>query len=157
VHDHAGDVQVSLLCRICHGVLCALPLECVEETMRPLTVHPMPGAPLFIQGLALVRGVPTPVVDAASLLGRETAGLTRFVTLKTGTRRVALAVNAVIGVIETPSDTVASLPSLFHNTPLDVIAAIGARDGELLVVLHHARLVPDQVWAAAVHAMGVSA
>jgi purine-binding chemotaxis protein CheW len=137
-----------LLCRM-GGMLCALPLEHVEETMRPLPVEPLAGVPSFVRGVALVRGIPTPVVDAALLLGSAASHPTqptRFVTVKAGTRRVALAVGAVLGVVAIPSSLVDALPPLFEHAGLTAIDTIGVLDGELLLVLRHTRLVPDEAW-----------
>src|SRR5688572_15607941 len=61
-----------LICRVSTRV-CALPLDAVVETMRPLVVEPVAGAPGFVSGLSIVRGEPIPVVDAARLLGTEVA------------------------------------------------------------------------------------
>jgi len=49
--------------------MCALPLEEVEETMRPLPVAPVVAAPVFVRGVCLVRGTPAPVMSLAVLLG----------------------------------------------------------------------------------------
>ena len=45
--------------------VCALRLEDVGETMRPLPVSPLPETAAFVLGLAIVRGAPTPVIDLA--------------------------------------------------------------------------------------------
>lgn len=135
-----------LLCRV-RDVLVALPLGQVEETMRPLAVERIVGVPSFVLGLAVSRGVPIPVVDACSLLGGEASPPKRFVTMKAGTRRIALAVDAVVGVVEIPPASVDGLPSLFQGAGLEAIAAIGALDSELLLVLCSARLVPEEAWA----------
>jgi purine-binding chemotaxis protein CheW len=129
-------------------VLCAIPVEHVEETMRPLPVESIAGVPVFVRGLAVVRGVPTPVVDAASLLSGVASHPTRFVTVRTGTRRVVLAVDAVVGIIEIPPDTVDVLPPLIQSYGLDAISAAGVLDADLLLVLRSTRLIPDDVWAA---------
>lgn len=115
--------------------------------MRPLPVESIGGVPAFVRGLAVVRGVPIPVVDAASLLSGNASHPTRFVTVKTGTRRVVLAVDAVVGIIEIPNDAVDVLPPLFQSNGLDAISAIGVLDADLLLVLRSTRLVPDDVWA----------
>jgi purine-binding chemotaxis protein CheW len=149
--DGGASIQegshLSLLCRVRHDVLCALPIEHVEETMRPLAVKPLAGVPSFIQGLTVVRGVPTPVVNMASLLSGETSHATRFVTAKMGARRIVLAVEAVVGVVEIPLESVNALPQLLQNAALDSISAIGVLDAELLLVLRSTRLIPADVWA----------
>ena len=115
--------------------------------MRPLPVEPIVGVPSFVKGLAIVRGIPTPVIDAASLLGGDASRPTRFVTVKTGTRRVVVAVDAVVGIVEIPPDAVDMLPPLFQSHGLDAFSAIGVLDANLLLVLQSTRLVPDDVWA----------
>ena len=44
---------------------CALPLEHVSETMRPLPVEPIAGVISPVAGVAIIRGGPVPVVDVA--------------------------------------------------------------------------------------------
>jgi purine-binding chemotaxis protein CheW len=139
------DRESSLLCRV-GGVLCAVPLHHVAETMRPLEVEPIAGVPSFVRGLAVIRGVPTPVVDAASLVGGGASRATRFVTVRTGTRCVALAVESVVGIAQIPAASLAALPQLLEDAA-DVVAAVGTLDSELLLVLRASRLVPDRVWA----------
>jgi purine-binding chemotaxis protein CheW len=69
------------------------------------------------------------------------------VTVKTGSRVVALAVDAVLGIRDVPTGSVDALPPLFQGIHLDVISAVGTLDSELLLVLRSARLVPEEVWA----------
>lgn len=139
--------HASLLCRVRTGVLCAVPLAHVEETMRPLTVVPMAAVPTFIQGISIVRGHPIPVIDVASLLGGAGSPTTRFVIVRTGTRHVALAVEAVLSVIEMRSGSVEELPLLLQGAELDAVSAIGVLDAEVLLVLRTTRLISDDVWA----------
>ena len=134
----------ALLCRIRRGV-CAIPLDDVVETMRPLPIEPAPGAPGFVLGLAIIRGRPLAVIDLARLLGDAGGPTTRFVTIRTGGREVALAVDAVIGVRTVTAAAVRELPPLLRDAGGAVVDAIGALDAELLFVLRGARLVPDAV------------
>jgi purine-binding chemotaxis protein CheW len=136
------------LCHARHDVLCALPLEQVVETMRPLETMPLSNVPSFIKGLALVRGVPTPVVDAASLLNGQPSSPTRFVSVKQGNVRVVLAVEDVVGVIAIPRDAAAAFPRLFQNFGSDAISAIGVLESDLLLVLQSTRLIPDDAWSS---------
>jgi purine-binding chemotaxis protein CheW len=125
----------------------------VGETMRPLPAEPLAGVPSFVRGLAIVRGRPTPVIDAAALLG-DAASLAdgdgaahRFVTVSPGDRPFMLAVDAVVGVMTLPGDVARGLPSLLQTPRLAAIAATGSLDGALLLVLEHGRVVPEGVWA----------
>jgi len=137
--------EFSLLCRV-GDLMCAVPLACVEETMRPLPVEAIAGVPPYVRGLAVVRGTPIPVVDAASLLSGGASHPTRFVTVKTGSRRIALAVDAVVGVVEIPPSSLEALPRLFQDASVDVIAAIGRLDADLLLVLRSSHLIPEEFW-----------
>jgi purine-binding chemotaxis protein CheW len=136
-----------LICRVSTRV-CALPLDAVVETMRPLVVEPVAGAPGFVSGLSIVRGEPIPVVDAARLLGTEVASPSRLVTLRAGTRRFALAVDAVLGVRALDPGSLAVLPPLLDELG-DVVTAIGTLDAQLLLVLRASRLVPESVFEVA--------
>jgi purine-binding chemotaxis protein CheW len=139
--------RLSLLCRV-SAHLCALPLEHVVETMRPLPVEIVGSAPEFVSGLSIVRGVPLPVVDTGSLLGAGESRPTRFVTVKAGKRFVMLAVDAVLGLRAIPPDSLQELPPLLGDARAELITAIGAIDSELLLVLRTARVVPESFWAA---------
>jgi purine-binding chemotaxis protein CheW len=133
--------ESALLCRI-GGLLCALPIEHVEETMRPLAVEPVVGVPSFVRGVAVVRGSAVPVLDAAALLGRRSQP-TRFVTVKAGPRRIALAVDAVIGIGTLTPGSHDQIPNLFQHFDSDAVAAVGTLDAGLIPVLQSARLIAE--------------
>jgi len=129
---------------------CAIPVQDVVETMRPLPIESIAGMPGFIRGMSVIRGTPVPVVDLGALLqtsGRNDA-CGRFVTLKIGERRVAVAVDGVVGLRNLDVTQVGELPPLLRASDTHVIDAIGTSDAQLLVVLHAMRIVPDEVWAA---------
>jgi purine-binding chemotaxis protein CheW len=128
------------------GQLCALPLSHVAQTMRPLPVTPVGAMPPFVLGLAMIAGGPVPVLDAGRLLGGQGANPTRFVTLRTGGRLAALAVDAVVGVQSLAADALEVAPALLGDVGRDLVTAIGSLDGELLLVLETARLVSEQIW-----------
>ena len=130
--------------------MCALPIASVMETMRPLPVQRLENAPALVLGLAMVRGVPTPVIDTARLLGAENAGAVgRFITLAIGTRVVALAVATVWGVRSVTPQSMQAMPPLLTQAEGHAVAAIGALDQELLVLLQGARLIPAAILTAA--------
>ena len=128
------------------GRRCALPVERVVETMRPLPYEAIAGGPDFVPGVALVRGAPTPVLDLGGLLDgvrREVAAAGRWVTVRAGARSVALAVEEVLGVAQLAAAGEQGLPPLFQGSAGAGVRALGRLDGELLTILESARVVPE--------------
>lgn len=121
------------------------------ETMRPQPVRAVGGAPPFVCGVSVIRGMPVPVVSGAIVCGAdpEAPPPTRFVSLKAGDRLVALAVDEVVGVRPIDRVRLGSLPPLLAAAQEQLISAIGLLDGELLVVLQSAALVSQEVLEAA--------
>ena len=127
--------------------LCGVPVERLVETMRPLPAEPFPGTPPFVMGLARIRGAAVPVIDLGALLGSKEPPLpTRFLTLRLDDRRVALAVESVVGVRELAPDVLSELPLLLAHADQTAVAAIGTLDAELLLSLETTRIVPDRLW-----------
>ncbi len=128
--------------------ICALPVEQVIETMRPLPVTPLPGLPVSVQGAAVIRGAAVPVVDVDALLGgTASADRARFVLVRCGARAAALAVDAVLGVAPVDGSAPRAI-ALLQAATAGAVEALGALDRELLVVLAAARVVPDGAWRA---------
>ena len=144
----AKKVETSLLLCGAGNRVCGLPLEHVLETMRPLPLETIPRMPSFILGLSVVRGAPLPVVDLATLLGQERRASTRFITIRTGKRRIALAVASVLGIRELDGASLARLPPLLQSASAEFVTAIGALDSQLLVILETGRIVSDDAWTA---------
>lgn len=140
VDEFATDMW--LVCRV-RARRCALPLDRVIETMRPLPIEPMAGSPAFVRGLSVIRGVPLPVIDAALLLGEPAEHAERFVIVRVDDRQVALAVGQVLGVRDAARGSLHALPPLLGDTSAPAVAAVGLLDAQLLLVLGSARLLPD--------------
>jgi purine-binding chemotaxis protein CheW len=114
--------------------------------MRPLPVESVAAAPDFVLGVSLIRGVPTPVVDAGALIGAiEPADFKRYVMLRSGESGVALAVEEVLGVRELPSASLKRLPPLLREASAEIVSALGSLDAELLTMLKLARTLTDRV------------
>ncbi|HVH42478.1 MAG TPA: chemotaxis protein CheW [Labilithrix sp.] len=138
-----GDV--ALVFRATQGTLAALPASHVMETMRPLACEPIAGAPSFVVGAAVIRGIPTPIVDVGVLLGAVPAeGARRWITLRVGARVVGLAVADVMGMRRLPAESAA--PPLLSRAAQGATRALSVLDGELLVLLSAASLIGDDVW-----------
>ena len=130
-----------LLCKV-GSLVCGLPLASVSETMRALPIDVVAGMPAFLAGVSIIRGAAVPVVDLARLLGDESnAEAARLVIVKVNERKVALSVENV------DADSVSALPPLLRGASADVVAAVGALDARLLLVLEAARIFPDSMWA----------
>lgn len=141
-----GDAGLWLLC-LAGQTLCALPLEAVVETMRPLPIRPLPGAPDYVSGLAIVRGTPLPVVEMQRLFGSEPGPVERFVVVRVGTRSAALAFSSVAGVRRLSPEVLSRLPPLVDRSS-PAITSLGMQDGELMLMLDAGHVVPDDVFAA---------
>jgi len=137
-----GGQEVWLSCRA-GSVRYALPLGHVVEIMRILPIEPIAGAPLYVRGLSIIRGTPTPVVDTALLCSGCTAPAHRLVTVRAGTGIIALAVNSVLGVRSIKTGE--ALPPLLRDAASHVVAAIGRLDAELLLFLGTARIIPEEL------------
>jgi purine-binding chemotaxis protein CheW len=130
-----------LTCRIASHV-CAMPLTSIIETMRPLPFEAFPGAPDFVAGLAVIRGVPTPVVSMRALMGEPPGPAGRFVTVRIRERVAALAVDEVLGVLQLNTARTTDLPPLLRNVAGNTISAVTSRDADLMLFFETARIFP---------------
>jgi len=142
----ADERQRFLLIRIA-GLLAALPLESVIETMRPLPVEPISGVPPFIRGLAVIRGEPIPVVDLGLLLrGNECKSIQRYVTLRVGEKCIALAVEDVVQVRDLNQTQLEGMPALLGDAENSPIQSAQTLDQNLVLLLRASRIISDDIW-----------
>lgn len=142
-----GVASQRLLMVTAGNRVCGLPLLGLRETMRPLPVQPLRGAPDFVRGLSLIRGASVPVVDLGKLLDAaapEGGTTRRYVTLKLRAHDVALAVTDVLGTRDIEVDALSRLPRLLDGARVDFVEALGEHDAELLTVLRLARVIPEE-------------
>lgn len=139
------ETDRALLCHV-GDLLCALPLEHVAETMRPLQIEAMPGTPDFVAGMSIVRGQPIPIIELAPLFEAEPGAAARLVIVRSGDRRIGLLVDDVVGVRPIAPSVFRRLPALLRDASRHAVAEIGALDGELMVALSAARVVPEEVF-----------
>jgi purine-binding chemotaxis protein CheW len=146
IEASAGDS--SLVFRA-GSLLCALRLDEVIETMRPLATHPMAATPAYVRGICIMRGMPTPVVDVARVLGGGEAEVARFVAVRTERGPVAFATGEVVGIRPAVADSGSGQAALLGSAPGGLVAGIGRIGTEPLLLLQSMRVVPDDVWEAA--------
>lgn len=136
-----AEVQTCLLCRV--GTLhCALPVADIVETLRPPPLETLPAAPDFVGGVAIVRGTPVPVITVARLFGTSDTAPARLVIVRAGNRRVGLAFDEVIGFRALSDAALVGLPPLVSEAHAKAVRDISTLDGQLLVLLEAARIVP---------------
>jgi purine-binding chemotaxis protein CheW len=128
--------------------ICAIPVEYVEEIMRPLPIEPIPETPAFVIGASVIRGIPTPVIDLGALLsGRHLKRGYRVVSIKaTEVRRVGLLVTEVMGLMPRTTFELDGVSPLLVRADVSVIEALGRLDESLLSVLRNGNLVPEDTW-----------
>lgn len=126
--------------------LCALPLGEVVEVMRPLPLQPVGGGLPFLAGISVVRGQARPVVDLAALLAVASPPAERFVCLRTGDRRLILAVGGVRGIRRFDEAELAELPPLLREAHGDYADRLALVDGDAAVVLDAGRILPASAW-----------
>jgi purine-binding chemotaxis protein CheW len=141
-----SDSNLTLAVRVGAGI-CAVPISDVVEIMRPLPIEAWSGAPDVVRGLSVIRGAPVPVVDLRTLLGASSdCPCTRFVAIRVGERRVALSVDAVLGIREFAPALRTQMPPLLSDACTELVEAVGALDTELFMVLKACSIVPETVW-----------
>jgi purine-binding chemotaxis protein CheW len=115
--------------------------------MRPMPLRPIQGTPQCVSGVSVIRGEAIPVVDLRILLGdHRQATPDRLVTLRVGSRHLALAVEGVLGIRQVPDSVFSALPPLLRSSDTQWVDALGALDSELLVLLQAGRILPDELW-----------
>lgn len=123
--------------------VCSLPLTQVLEVMRALPVDPITDVP-GVRGLAVIRGVATPVVAPGALLGDADPAFTRLILVRAGRGAAALAVDSILGVFAL--DHAEDLPRLAAGAAGGRLEAIAVRDADFLYVLNSARMIPEEAW-----------
>ncbi len=132
-----------VLTRVSQG-FCAFSIADVIEIMRPCPVQPVPEAPDWVLGLAVIRGGPVPVVDLGRFLAAsEPRPAGRWLTLRIAGRQVAVAVPEVLGVRGLKANLFRDLPPLTRGAA--GVTSAGVLDNELLLVLEAARVVPEEL------------
>ena len=113
-----------------------LPLPAVERVLRMVDVTPLPKAPQIVLGVVNVQGRVIPVVDMRRrfrLPARDFALTDQLVIARTARRPVALAADAVTGVLENSAQEAAGAPDIVPGIEY-VEGVVKLPDG--LVLIH---------------------
>ncbi|HEX3868566.1 MAG TPA: chemotaxis protein CheW [Gemmatimonadaceae bacterium] len=125
-----------------------LAVESVVAVVRATALTALPGAPSVVEGLVNYRGLVIPVFDVARRFtgrARELRASHAFVIADTLTRRVALHVDVVDGLVESDADVSTAPVSLPDDVPITGVAR--TPDG-LLILQDLARFLSSaESWA----------
>jgi purine-binding chemotaxis protein CheW len=99
-----------------------------------------------VQGVAIIRGIPTPVIDLGAVLSTPNDLAERFVTVRAGDKQVAVSVNAVLGVCDLDTIMIHELPPLLQGAAKEIVEMIGTLDEQVLMILRAGWELPDEVW-----------
>jgi purine-binding chemotaxis protein CheW len=122
---------------------CAVPVAATIETLRPLPLERLPGAPRGILGVSIIRGATVPVVDMAALFDEPEGSASRWVLVRAGERRLGLAVSRLIGVCEIDEAAEVLGPAGAALVAAPFVTAVATHAGRLLAVLDVARILPE--------------
>jgi purine-binding chemotaxis protein CheW len=87
----------------------ALRLACVRQVLRMVEVTPLPKAPGIVLGVVSVHGTIVPVISIRRRVGLsdgEASLSDQLIVANTSSRIVALVVDAVVGVLERPTEEI---------------------------------------------------
>lgn len=156
-HSDEGAGVVALIFRA-GPLLCALNLDEVVETMRPIETRALAGTPSFVRGITVLRGVPTPVIDVSRLLGGGAGAQEpeRYLAVRTERGAVALATGEILGIRNVEAESTGGHPALLGGRSTRLVAGVGILGTEPLLLLQSMRAVPDEVWEAAAAAAAPS-
>ena len=126
----------------------ALPIELVQEIVRPPAITKVPNTPHYVQGISNLRGNILPIINLRERLGmevKETDEATRIVVLDADGRPTGVIVDSVSEVlhiddkiIEAPPDTVAGMEGQY----LKGVAKID-NGKRLVLILAVQKLIPQ--------------
>jgi len=147
--DESAGAGVAALVFRAGPLLCAVHLDEVVETMRPLEARALAGTPPFVLGITVLRGVPTPVIDVSRLLGGGPADAERYLAVRTERGTIALATGEILGIRVVEAEPTGGHPALLGGGNTRMVAGVGTLGAEPLLLLQSLRAVPDEVWEAA--------
>lgn len=134
-HSDASGMPVRLVVFSLDGDRYAVPLAATERALPMVAISPLPDCPDVVLGAVNVHGEVVPVLDPRRALGRRTAEVRReahLLLVRTARRRLALAVDSVLGVSEVAPDAVTP-PGSVHPAIERLAGVVALADGLLLI------------------------
>ena len=113
----------------------ALDLSAVERITQTVEITPLPEAPDIVLGIINIKGKIIPVVNIRRrfrLSEKDIEPTNRLIIARTLKRTVALVVDVVLGVIETPEDRVVKADTVLPGMDY-VQGVVKMEDGMILI------------------------
>jgi purine-binding chemotaxis protein CheW len=135
----------SLICTFtANSRLYGLPIEEVQELLKPHTVTPIPLTRREILGLINLRGQVVPCVDLRVALGhpaREASHSFMNVVARTNVGPVALAVDAISDVVEVNASQIETVPDTVNPQQRPYIVSACKLPERILLVLNLSHII----------------
>ncbi len=127
-----------------------IPIEEVQEIVKPSAITKIPNAPEYVKGIANLRGNVLPVMDLRTRLGmspKEEDENTRVIVLNVEDRTTGLVVDSVSEVLHVEEDNVDIPPDMlqsFEEKYLKGVARTG--DGKrITLILETKAILPEKI------------
>jgi purine-binding chemotaxis protein CheW len=139
-HGYEREVRGDLRKYLAFGVgdeMYGLPIEVIEEIIKPLPTTPVPRTAAFVLGIANVRGNVMPVIDLAARLklrAGERERSARVLVVRSDGERYGVLVDSVHDVRAIAPESLEEAPTTIGGKG-DFVAALARVSGQLLIVL----------------------
>jgi purine-binding chemotaxis protein CheW len=113
----------------------ALAVARLETVVQAVEISPLPGAPRGVRGVINVQGKVVPVFDLRVRFGRaerEVRVADHFVIVNTERRKVALIVDAAVGVVRADEAQVVAAAEILPE--FDAIEGVMKLDGDIVFI-----------------------
>ena len=121
-----------------NGEIYGIDVMQVQEVLRMTPIAPVPGAPHFVLGIVNLRGNVVTVVDTRvrfGLMSKEPDEYTRIIIVEAQDVVIGLLVDAVAEVVEVPSKSIETSPSIGGEDRSKYIKGVQTREDSLLILI----------------------
>ena len=121
-----------------NGEIYGIDVMQVQEVLRMTPIAPVPGAPHFVLGIVNLRGNVVTVVDSRvrfGLMSKEPDEYTRIIIVEAQDVVIGLLVDAVAEVVEVPSKSIETSPSIGGEDRSKYIKGVQTREDSLLILI----------------------
>jgi len=133
--DPPARIRVAVITFELHGRRFGLPAASVREIYPAVTITPLPGAPVSVEGVVDVRGTVAPVFDLRSRFGlpsRPQEPDDHLIIAQAADRVVVLRVDRALDLVQVPADQLQ--PAALPDVRLPHVAGVAQLPEGLVVI-----------------------